>query len=64
MKNLTLFGKVNFGLGFIFFILGILLFVQRFNGVLVFEEQYLSFSFICLGISLFLALYLRKSDGK
>lgn len=64
MRTLTLFGKVNFVLGIIFFILGIFLFAQRFNGVFVFEEQYLSLSFIFLGISLLFASYLRKNDNR
>ncbi|MFD1737508.1 hypothetical protein ACFSCX_13190 [Bacillus salitolerans] len=62
MKNVTLFGKINFGLGIIFFILGIFLFVQKFKEVFVFEEQYLSLSFVCLGIALFFASYLTTKD--
>lgn len=60
MKNLTLFGKVNFGLGIIFFILGVLLFVQNFNEIFVFKDQYLSISLVCLGIALFFASYLQQ----
>jgi 4-hydroxybenzoate polyprenyltransferase len=51
--NLTLFGKINFGLGISFFILGKFLFVQEFN---------LSLSFICLGIALFFASFLTTKE--
>lgn len=54
MKNLTLFGKVNLGIGIVFFILGIILFVQKFQDAFVLQEQSLSISFICLGMAIFL----------
>ncbi len=60
MKNLTLIGKVYLGLGVLFSISGIFLFVQNLNEIFVLKEQFLSFSFVCLGISLFLASYLQQ----
>ncbi|WP_042224684.1 hypothetical protein [Oceanobacillus manasiensis] len=62
MKNLTLFGKVNLALGIISLILGIYLFVETYTGGFVFKEQYLSISFVALGISLFFASYLTKEE--
>ncbi|MFA1819713.1 hypothetical protein ACDX78_05860 [Virgibacillus oceani] len=53
MIKLTPFGKANFGLGVIFSILGTFLFIEKFNEAFVFEEQYLSLSFLCLGMALF-----------
>lgn len=62
MKNLTLFGKVNLGLGIILFIFGVILFIQKLDESFIFKEQYLSLSFICLGISLFFSSYLAKKN--
>ncbi|MEC5423500.1 hypothetical protein QGM71_08320 [Virgibacillus sp. C22-A2] len=64
MKNLTLLGKINMGLGVVFFILGIFLFVQRFNETIDFREQYHSLSFIFIGITIFLLSFLYKKNEK
>jgi len=58
-RGLTLVGKVSFGIGILAIILGIILFVE--NNVPI-KEQYLSFSFIFLGIASFLACYLNKKE--
>ncbi|GGA70021.1 hypothetical protein [Ornithinibacillus halotolerans] len=60
MKKLTLYGKVNVGLGIVLFILGLFLFTQKYEGSFIFQEQYLSLSFIFLGSALILASYLAK----
>jgi hypothetical protein len=58
-RGLTLVGKVSFGVGILAIILGIILFVE--NNVPI-KEQYLSFSFIFLGIASFLGSYLNKKE--
>lgn len=58
-RGLTLVGKVSFGIGILAIILGIILFVE--NNVPI-KEQYLSFSFIFLGIASFFSL-LSKQKG-
>ncbi|MEI5906593.1 hypothetical protein WAK64_05925 [Bacillus spongiae] len=62
MKNLTLLGKVNVGLGIIFFIIGISLFIQKFNGAFIYKEQHLSLSFIFLALTLFCASFFTTKD--
>ncbi|RYG72346.1 hypothetical protein EU245_10750 [Lentibacillus lipolyticus] len=62
MKNLSLFGKITFGVGVIFFIMGIYLFIQKFDGSFVFKEHYQDLGFISLGIALFFAAFLYKQD--
>lgn len=60
MKNLTGFGKINVGLGILFFVLGTILFFQNLNNAFILKEQFLSLSFFCLGISLSLASFYTK----
>ncbi|WP_026908226.1 hypothetical protein [Paucisalibacillus globulus] len=58
-RGLTLFGKINFGVGIVSLVLGIILFVE--NNVPI-KEQYLSFSFLFLGFASFFASYLGKKE--
>ncbi|WP_010097201.1 hypothetical protein [Ornithinibacillus scapharcae] len=58
-KRLTAFGKIYFGFGIIFLVLGIFLFVE--NNVPI-KEQYISISFFSLGIASILAAYLAKKQ--
>ena len=60
--NNSIIGKVNFGLGIILFSLGLVLFINRFNGTFIFSEQLLSISFISLGFALFFASYIAKNS--
>ena len=62
MKKFTLYGKVTFVLAILFFILGIVLFVQNFNKAFIFKEQSLSLSFAFLGIALFFASFLQRKN--
>ncbi|WP_042142078.1 hypothetical protein [Paucisalibacillus sp. EB02] len=58
-RGLTLVGKISFWIGILSVVLGIILFVE--NNVPI-KEQYLSFSFVFLGIASLLSAYLTKKE--
>ncbi|SEJ80739.1 hypothetical protein SAMN04488127_2886 [Bhargavaea ginsengi] len=55
-------GKVNAGLGIVSLIIGLIMFISRFDGSFIFGDQLLSLSFVSLGLALFCASYINKKN--
>lgn len=64
MRGFTRIGKFNVAIGLILLILGLLIFVSKFDNGLTLENNYLTIAFLCLGIALIFSSKFYKQSIK